>query len=334
VAGLRLAAVAAAVMLVGIGNAGADPINLGAAGSQNLWAVLETCNFAVTGNCQVSMSNGGAGGTEGFIQPIVAGQDLHVGINSVGSAGSFQSSGSPVKGEMLLHSGVASPNLSGGATISGGVIQGSTVDDGLSSNGTTDQLLAQAASDAISASNAANSKMATITSVTSVSSTTTITGGAGLNVVDLSSVNLNGGSTLTLSAPKGGTFIVNVANGFSLTGGSSVLLSGGLAPSDVLFNVLGTGSAVTINGGSTSNVPNAQMSGILLAPNGSISLAPALYTGEIIGGGQIQLASGAEVQLPARIPEPAGLPLFAAVAAVIVLPRLRIRALRFAAQRR
>jgi hypothetical protein len=69
-------------------------------------------------------------------------------------------------------------------------------------------------------------------------------------------------STLTVNGAMGTAFVLNVSNNFNITGASRILLTGGLTPSDVLFNVTGNpfGGKFQITGDSLFN-------GTLLAYN-------------------------------------------------------------------
>jgi hypothetical protein len=54
--------------------------------------------------------------------------------------------------------------------------------------------------------------------------------------------------TLTLQGTAGTAFIINIRNQFSLSHSAKIVLSGGLTPEDVVFNVLGSGCDVVIRG--------------------------------------------------------------------------------------
>jgi hypothetical protein len=54
--------------------------------------------------------------------------------------------------------------------------------------------------------------------------------------------------TLTLQGTAGTAFIINIRNQFSLSHSAKIVLSGGLTPEDVVFNVLGSGSDLVIRG--------------------------------------------------------------------------------------
>jgi hypothetical protein len=64
-------------------------------------------------------------------------------------------------------------------------------------------------------------------------------------------------STLTLNGAANTAFVLNISGNFNISGGSRVLLTGGLTPSDVLFNVTGnpSGAKFQITGGSLFNGP-------------------------------------------------------------------------------
>jgi hypothetical protein len=190
----------------------------------------------------------------------------------VANAGNVNMSGSTLVNGILSLNTAGHLNKSGTSTVAGGVRQ----------NTATDGVLDQAVADALAASQRAASLPATITSVTSVtisnpSQNKTITGGVGTNVLHITSVTISNG-TLTLSAPHGGSFIMNVSGSFALSGASRITLTGGITPSDVLYNFVGSGGGIAMSGG-------ASVAGILLAPQRGIALSNAIVTGEIISGG-------------------------------------------------
>jgi len=70
------------------------------------------------------------------------------------------------------------------------------------------------------------------------------------------------------------------------------VLGGGVTPSDVLYNLVGSGGSVSMSGG-------ASVAGILLAPQRGISLSNSIVTGEIISGGSgIAFSGTAQVNNP------------------------------------
>lgn len=153
---------------------------------------------------------------------------------------------------------------------------------GIQQNSATDGVLDQAVADALTASQSAAALPPTITSITKVtisnpSQNITITGGIGINVLNITNLNISNG-TLTLNAPHGGSFIMNVSGSFALSGASRIVLAGGITPSDVLYNFVGSGGGVAMSGG-------ASVVGILLAPQRGISVSSSTVTGQIISGG-------------------------------------------------
>ena len=121
----------------------------------------------------------------------------------------------------------------------------------------------------------------------------------GKYVMNLSSLTLNNGAVLNLSGAAGSAFVVNVSGAFSLNNSSQIALSGGLTPSDVLFNVTGNSGAFSILG-------NSLFQGTLLAYNKSgaqrtltVDGANTLIRGEIIAN-KVVVSGGAKVRKPPK----------------------------------
>ena len=120
---------------------------------------------------------------------------------------------------------------------------------------------------------------------------------SGKYVMNLSDFVLGAGSTLTLNGAAGSAFVLNITGKFDISGGSKVLLTGGLTVSDVLFNVRGSNSTFSISGDSVFN-------GTLLAYNSSGAQRTLTITGhntQINGellANRILLQSGAHVKKP------------------------------------
>jgi hypothetical protein len=101
-------------------------------------------------------------------------------------------------------------------------------------------------------------------------------------VFNISSINLNQ-SALTLSAPAGSQFVLNISGNITLNGGSQgngILLAGGLQSNDVFINLTGTDSNLTTSGGGNAQ----QIFGTVIATglNASVNLHPGQINGEII----------------------------------------------------
>jgi hypothetical protein len=83
-------------------------------------------------------------------------------------------------------------------------------------------------------------------------------------VLNLTNFVLIGG-TLTLQGTTGTMVTINVQNRFSLLQSSKIILSGGLQPSDVVFNILGRQPDVIIRGGSS-------LTGTIQAPHRTVMI--------------------------------------------------------------
>ena len=78
---------------------------------------------------------------------------------------------------------------------------------------------------------------------------------------------------------------MNVSGSFALSGASKIVLTGGITPSDVLYNFVGSRGGVAMSGG-------ASVAGILLAPQRGIAVSSSTVIGEIISGGSSIAFSG------------------------------------------
>jgi hypothetical protein len=121
---------------------------------------------------------------------------------------------------------------------------------------------------------------------------TTIVGGPGETVVlNLKNFQLSGNSTFTLQGTATTTFIINVKKQFSLSGTSSIVLSGGVEFNDVLFNVRGDSGHVKLGG-------QSHFEGILLATKRTITIGQqATASGSIIGD-RVVLMGAAQITHP------------------------------------
>jgi len=151
-------------------------------------------------------------------------------------------------------------------------------------------MLEQAKTDAFAASAAAlQLGMNPTATYGTINATTSITeNSVGNYVFNITAINFSGGSTLTLNAPAGSTYLLNISTGITLTGGS-ILVAGGLTAADVLINYTGTDAVQFSGGGNTS-----QVYATILAPNAEVGLHPGLVVGSIIAN-SITMSSGADV---------------------------------------
>ncbi len=146
-----------------------------------------------------------------------------------------------------------------------------------------------------------------------LSAGTTKNGTGGLNVIDFSSVTLNG-ANLTLQGNSTDYFIVRVSGNLSLAGTASIVLTG-VAASHVILDVAGNIS--------TTGATN-QLSGYIIAETGTMSFSTGTaINGELIAKNNITLASGTTVN--GFTPEPSTLFLIggALIAIGTVSKRLR-----------
>ena len=128
----------------------------------------------------------------------------------------------------------------------------------------------------------------------SIGSATTIAGNGGLNVIQ---INGDITSSLILSGSANDEFVINVAGTLNLTGSSVLGLNGGVTAGNVIYNFTSSGQTIITRGGNV-------VSGTLLALRDDIQINGNFF-GEIIGGQDITLMSGARI-LPggATLPEP------------------------------
>jgi len=174
----------------------------------------------------------------------------------------------------------------------------------------TDTFLNKARTDALSAAHCMAMLSPTITNgpqsinITNPSNNVTIHANNQVNVINFTDLILTNG-TLTLTSNgtscgadpgcSGPTLIINISGRFQISGGSKIVLTGGLDEVHVIYNVVGTGN-VQFSGGANNGVPNSQITGVLFAPYRSVDLAPGLVNGAVIAGGSdITLTSGAKI---------------------------------------
>jgi hypothetical protein len=107
-------------------------------------------------------------------------------------------------------------------------------------------------------------------------------------VLNLTTFNLGSQETLTLVGSADSVFILNVSNTFLMGAQSEIILQGGLAWDDVLFNVRGSGSRVELDA-------QSYLRGVLMANKRTVKMdGGATVEGEVIsdrltmkGGSQI-----------------------------------------------
>ena len=218
-----------------------------------------------------------------------------------GPGANVMSSNTNIFGDVAF-AGTGNSNLSGYSSIRGDVVSNSSgtmvrsstfaISGSILNNQNSD--LAQGVADAHSASNAAFALTATSGYPTTINQNTSLmlSGAANQTVVlQLTDFVLSDTAALTLVGTATTTYIINVTNKFSLSGSSVVQLSGGLTYDNVLFNVVGAGTAATMSGSSVLN-------GILLATDRTAKLSgSASVYGEVIAD-KVSLAGVSSVQRP------------------------------------
>jgi choice-of-anchor A domain-containing protein len=167
--------------------------------------------------------------------------------------------------------------------------------------------LSGAISDAFNASADLSSRSCEQTFATWSSDMTVTATHGGLYVVCVGDVVLNGGKVVTLTGNGvGPIFVINVSGKFVLTGGSDIVAASDVNPADILYNIVGRGSDVAMNGGGGGlDCCNATVDGTLLAPDRRIALSPGLVRGgAVVSGLDISIVSGARVTCPLQCPAP------------------------------
>jgi hypothetical protein len=234
-------------------------------------------------------------------------------ITGNGNVGLVSGSTASISGATTYSSGTlyvsnaSGPNLAG-ATFADGIV---TSDPRLDANGS----VVTAAKNAASTFNGmkADQTFGSITGTTTISATQD-----GVNVIDLTRVNLSSGQSLTLNANGHSNveFVVNVGHDIQLSGGG-LLISGGISDMDVVYNV--AGKIQSSGGGITTDY------GILLDSGQDVAWDGVQLNGEIIGS-NVSVVSGGRVydDFAAKgggggTPEPGTLSLLASAGAASLL---------------
>ena len=198
----------------------------------------------------------------------------------------------PIAGNVLFGLGLKA-NLSGGnngGLTNGGVLfkDSSANVSGNLQNPVTQQLVSSsvtqdAATIAQDVSKFASSLSPTQTFST-INNTTTITGNGGLNVIDVADIQ---NAKLTMSGNANDVFVFNVSD--QIHTNQAMTLSGVL-PTNILFNLTGTGTVFQTSGGDLSF-------GTYLATNGGrFQFSNLDLDGQLINiGGDVQFVSGSKI---------------------------------------
>ena len=143
-----------------------------------------------------------------------------------------------------------------------------------------------------------NSLAPTQTFSLGIQNPTTITGNGGQNVISVggnNGIHLSGGA-LTLSGGPSDTFVFQITSGnFALSGDTNIVLSGGVTPNHVFWDIEGSGGQVQTSG-------NSNTAGIFLAPNEAIQINGGTHNSEFISGVNLSFQSNPVVNQV--VPEP------------------------------
>lgn len=159
-------------------------------------------------------------------------------------------------------------------------------------------LLPQAVSDSasLSATLAALATTQTLPAIVlGARGSTTISSAGGLNVVSVPSIATGTHSTIVLNGAATDMFVINVGSStdpgsLQLGNGGSVLLSGGITPDRVIFNLIGAGSTAQLGNHTVFN-------GTILAAQGQFTSGdgdtpdPVLINGSLWFGGSIAIGN-------------------------------------------
>ena len=179
-----------------------------------------------------------------------------------------------VTGKAYLDSGYTTSGT-GSISVTGGIVT---------------QSMTQALADATTASNAAAALTATAglqsqgtaINITSTPSSLAIKAlSNGENVLNISSLSLaNGTLTFDDNGFTGAKFIVNITGNLTVSAASTIKGITGASGADVLFNVTGSSSTISITGNSTN-----QIIGTILAPKANVTVGGGgTLTGNIVAG--------------------------------------------------
>ena len=214
------------------------------------------------------------------------GPSLLSGNIGIGGHGSFSVSDGTIDGDIYLNS-FGSVTFSGPAHFTAGHSvkhnQDSTLNNALAG---ALYLSQQAAMETSTNNYTVNGISQVLTTVNTGNSITLDPTSSGKVVLNLQDFVMTSG-TFTLEGTAMNTYIINVSRNFSLNNSKIVLDSSmGLVASHVLFNILGTGSQVSLQQGTS-------MQGILLAYDRKVDLSGGKVFGRIVAE-QLAITSGGQ----------------------------------------
>jgi choice-of-anchor A domain-containing protein len=192
-----------------------------------------------------------------------------------------------VNGDVFLLNGTQL-HLSGNARIDGNVMHDPSASlsrSGHASEGGTTSMDLSIERQAITEFAQREALLSPTQTIAALDGSQVLNGNGGLNIVQVQGdIRLAGHSALEIDGSESDTFIINVLGAFSVSGGANITLHGGLRPENVLFNVVGSGSDLSLSG-------NGEISGMLLAINRGVSVTGnGRLKGALMSGGSITIS--------------------------------------------
>ena len=225
---------------------------------------------------------GGINSTDTFADQFSGTTDIIGDVGIAGDGNLTMSGGATIHGDLYYYS-TGTLKKNGNANVTGNTYHGLAYDVQLN-NGITEAMNTAAHAFALGPTPTGSINLSDHQNLT-IFATGPVT------VLSLQNFSLSGGSTLTLQGTATQNFVLNVSSQFSLTGSSKIVLSGGVAWDCVLFNVVNSGSDVTVSGQSILN-------GVLMANKRTASLSGgSTVNGEVIAN-KITLSGSSVINHP------------------------------------
>lgn len=220
-------------------------------------------------------------------------------IVSVGPNASLMVNSGPIVGSVLIGGGSNATSAGGGnGSVTGRLdVSGTATGDNLQklqTPATVSIMPASLATEAFSEAAQLSTEASGLTPTQTfgaITGTQTITGTAGINVINIASLH---NPTLTLSGNADTIFVINVAGLFST---NRAITLQGITASQILWNLTGTGTVLQTSGGNT-------LYGTFLATNGGdFQFSSLNLTGALINtAGHIQFVSNSRMTIAPFIP--------------------------------
>ena len=243
------------------------------------------------------------------------GSDADYAFIDLGSGTTLGWNSGPIAGSVLVGNGVTVSTSGGnnGGLTNGGVLyydstticSPSPCGSGLQTPPPTSLVSTSVTSAALNTAQMVSSFASSLTptqTFTTITSATTITGVAGLNVINVGSIQ---NAALILSGPANAFFVINVTG--SIQTNQSMTLSGGLLASNVLWNLTGTsGNILQTSGG------DVLVGTFLATDGGQFQFSELQLNGELIDtDGNVQFVSGSQIGTAEgfTVPSPSPTPL-------------------------